>query len=220
MICVKTVKNRLCHEHHFQWHPMNLWFKGGTLMWIFQWVRWKYPCSPSMNDLPVASFQEIGKNLFFCSSTAVLNLFGPKHYWVILLWISCHVQRHNNEASQVWFPFITYLKVKPSHIFADLSFTQLPFWKWCFGYSMFGWKCRGASVFTQSVFQFSMLTAHLTHLAQTFLSSCFSSSYLNVLSQELQVLTFAFLSSIRVCMVYLYDGGRHRRYKNVFFNIS
>lgn len=59
------VKTRLCHEHHFQEHPMSLWFKGGTLMWIFQWVRWKYPCSPSMNYLPVISFQEIRKNLFF-----------------------------------------------------------------------------------------------------------------------------------------------------------
>lgn len=85
------VQNRLCHKHHFQWHLMNLWFKGGTLMWIFQWVRWKYPCSPSMNDLPVTSVQEIGKNLYFYFSTSVVNLIGPKLYWEILSCISCHV---------------------------------------------------------------------------------------------------------------------------------
>lgn len=60
-------------------------------MWIFQWVRWKYPCSPSMNDLPVTSVQEIGKNLYFYFSTSVVNLVGPKLYREILSCISCYV---------------------------------------------------------------------------------------------------------------------------------
>lgn len=113
MICVKTVKNILCHGHHFQWHPMNFGFKGGTIMWIFQWVRWKYPCSPSMNDLPMTSFQEIGKNLFFRSSTSELNLFGPKHYWEILSWISYSETQQWRLTSLI--SFHNWSKSKTSH---------------------------------------------------------------------------------------------------------
>lgn len=117
-------------------------------MWIFQWLRWKYPCSPSMSDLPLPSDlcsrnrqEHIFLFLHICAKfgwkkQTDLKIIG-KYYRVF------HVMYRdtNRTGSQVSFPCDTNLKVNPSDIFVGFSFTQLPFWRWCFSYSMLVWKC-------------------------------------------------------------------------------